>query len=94
MMKRLLTAVALLAGVAWGSSAHAQYPSTSSRNIFGGYNYSSGGYSTPNVFGGFNYYSPRGGMTYSTPNVYGGYNYSSGGYSRPNVFGGYNYYGR
>jgi hypothetical protein len=56
MMKQLLAAVALLAGVAWGSAAHAQYPSTSSPNIFGGYNYSGGGYSTPNVFGGSNYH--------------------------------------
>jgi hypothetical protein len=42
-MKRLLATVTLLAGVAWGSAAHAQYPSTSSRNIFGRYNFSSGG---------------------------------------------------
>jgi hypothetical protein len=50
MMKRLLAAVALLVGMAWGSAAHAQYPSTSSRNPFGGFNYSNGGYSTPNPY--------------------------------------------
>jgi len=94
MLKRLLAAVALLIGLTWGAAAHAQYPSTSTRNIFGGYNYSNGGYSNPNIFGGYNHDSPSGGMTYSTRNVFGGYNYSNGWYSTPNVFGGYNYYRR
>jgi hypothetical protein len=93
MVKHLLAAAAVIA-LAWGSVAHAQYPSTSTPNVFGGSNYSSGGYSARNVFGGYNYFPPSGGMTYSTPNVFGGSNYSSGGYSARNVFGGYNYFPR
>jgi opacity protein-like surface antigen len=54
MVRNLLAAVALLA---LGGAASAQYPPvTSTPNVFGGYNFSSGGYSTPNVFGGSTFY--------------------------------------
>jgi hypothetical protein len=71
--------------MAWAALAHAQYPSTSSRNTFGGYNYSNGGYSASNIFGGSNYYQPGGGTITSQPNIFGGMNYSNGWSSRPNI---------
>jgi hypothetical protein len=55
MLKKSLTSMIVLAGLAWSLPAHAQYPRTSTPNIFGGYNYSNGGYSTPNIFGGYNF---------------------------------------
>jgi hypothetical protein len=58
MVKHLLAAAAVVA-LAWGSVAHAQYPSMS----------------TPNILGGYNYYTPGAPMSYSTSNIHGGYNY-------------------
>jgi hypothetical protein len=55
MPKKSLASMTLLAGLAWSFTAHAQSPRTSTPNIFGGYNYSNGGYSTPNIFGGYNF---------------------------------------
>jgi opacity protein-like surface antigen len=53
-VRNLLAAVALLA---LGGVAGAEEPPVrSTPNAFGGYNYSSGGYSQPNVFGGSTFY--------------------------------------
>ena len=73
------------------SGAEAQQPLTSSRNIFGGQNYSNGSVSTPNVFGGFNTTSRSGGFSSSTPNAFGGSNFSNGGFTTPIGGGGFNY---
>jgi hypothetical protein len=54
MVRNLLAAVALLT---LGGAASAQEPPvTSIPNMFGGYNYSSGGASQPNMFGGSTFY--------------------------------------
>jgi hypothetical protein len=84
MLTRSLAA-ALLAALAWGSAAHAQYPDWSIWNRFGGY-------SRPNIFGGYDYCRPGRTFFSSRPNIFGGYDYSFGGHSRPNIFGGYDYY--
>jgi len=91
---RALLAVAAVALLACGT-AFAQYPSSyqATPNVFGGHNYSGGGYSTPNVMGGQNYYGPGGSTMSSSRNVFGGQNYSNGWSSQPNVFGGQNFQG-
>ena len=73
------------------TTAEAQQPLSSSRNIFGGFNYSNGSVSTPNVSGGFNTVSRSGAISSSTPNVFGGSNFSNGGYTMPTAGGGMNY---
>ena len=83
MLKALLTVAAALSVSLMTSGAEAQQPLTSSRNIFGGQNYSNGSVSTPNVFGGFNTTSRSGGFSSSTPNAFGGSNFSNGGFTTP-----------
>jgi hypothetical protein len=48
-------------------------PIQSSRNIYGGFDYSNGWSSRPNIFGGQDYTGPRPGQSMSCrPNIFGG----------------------
>ena len=47
-------------------------PIQSSRNIYGGFDYSNGWSSRPNIFGGQDYTGPRGQSMSCRPNIFGG----------------------